>query len=296
MLLAALDLHAESATPPTLLARLAHMNVPAPAAHGLALSSPAVAGSIAAALVVGGSVALALWAPWRHAPAAPSPAALAAAAPVSAAAPAPSAPPPPPAAAAVPAPLAVAPAAAPAAPARFAFRPDLDPGSWHLKGLTGAASHPVRAGQALTALELACVPKALVGIATISTPTLPDAYAVEFLVHIKTVLCPFTSVWIEPGLAGVEPLVHPLREIDIDTSTIYPRDSWERVRCEFHRTGTTLSEDVTVDGRAIRHLDPQQVPAATDSITLRVIDTDCEIADLSVTSLGAPPKLQPPPF
>ncbi len=300
-LLAALNLDGSSAMPASvgahlgslpvsLVERLAGMPVPAPAPAGIVVS-PVLAAGVAAAMILGGGLAFALITGRTHGGGAEASATIITAstappAPVLASAPA------------RPAAMATVAHAAPAEPAaalplpRLPWRADLAPGAWRLKQLGAAVGDPAQAQGRTPLLRLSCPRDALVGTATIATPSLPDAFAVEFSERIDEIRCPFSSVLVEPGLAGHDPLPQPLREVDLNFNAYFPAGAWRRVRCEFRRNIDMLTEDVLVDGTSIRHVVLPKVPAATDFITLRVVDTVADVADVRVLPIGTGPQVQ----
>jgi RNA polymerase sigma factor (sigma-70 family) len=264
LLLLAFERHATIALPPPLLERLAHLPVPRPQLHPVPRGRRVRPGTgitlIAAALVLGTmSLGLSLRKTPVTAPATVS-------APV------------------VPAHPMIVPVAMPPNP--FPFTPQLATRAWKLLGLSGAAVTLKHAGHDLAAWHLSTVNLGLVGTATIVTPHLPQDYRVELLVHTRTVLCPFSSAGIEPCLSGRTPLTNPLHEIDLDVNPVFTAGSWRLVSCEVrHRADGSLVETTSVDGRFLRQEILAHAPTALDSLAIRVIDTDCDVAQLTLTPL-----------
>jgi len=262
VLLMAFEGHAKTALPAPLLARLAHLPVPPPQprAAGRHLPSGVGVGLVAVALVLG---AMCLGLSLRQG----TP-------PVTAPSPVPVAP------ARIAAPAPVAP------PSPFPFNPPLGTPAWKLSDLSAEPVTLRHAGHDLSAWHLSTVHHGLVGIATIATPHLPADYRVDLLVHTRSILCPFSSAGIEPCLSGRNPEVAPLHEIDLDVNPVFTTGSWRAVSCEVrHRADGSMVETTSVDGTFLRQEVLAQAPAALDSLAIRVIDTDCDVAQVTVTAL-----------
>jgi RNA polymerase sigma factor (sigma-70 family) len=296
-LLLALEMQSQAAVPATIAAHLAAMPVPAPvaAAHGLALT-PVVATAIAAAFALGMGLMFVLTGPGagRH-PSGTAPAAVnAAAGPAQAPAAPPSRVDPAPVVAGAVAPPAASPVPPAVAQPSLPFHLDLAPARWRLKQASAEAVTLSYRGKDIPGLHLTSDRTLLVGVATSATPALPDSFQVDFLLHSRVVWCPFSSLWLEPGLAGRDPLNQPLREVGIEDNcnTLFPAGSWAAIRVEFSRDDEgALTEDVLVNGKSIRHLVEAHAPAATAALSLRVLDTDCDVAEVVVSKLAPKPQL-----
>ena len=168
----------------------------------------------------------------------------------------------------------------------FPFRPQLGGPAWTVADLTTETVILHHAGNDLPAWHLRTGEQSLVGLVSIATPHLPDAYAVDFLLHTRAILCPFSSLWLEPCLTGRDPERRPLHELTHDVNPSFPVDSYRQVHCEVRISADHhLVEDIDVDGKLLRRETLSATPAALDRIALRVIDADCDVAQLSVTPL-----------
>jgi len=172
--------------------------------------------------------------------------------------------------------------------ADFPFRPRLGGPAWTVLDLDAETVTLHHAGQDIPAWHLATARHGLVGLVAIATPHLPNAYAVDFLLHTRAIFCPFSSLWLEPCLQGRDPERHPLRELMHNVNAAFAVDSYRQVHCEVRITADhRLVEEVHVDGQLLRRVTVKDAPAALDRIALRVIDADCDLAQLSLTPLPA---------